>query len=113
MTSALWTTPPIELLPRLRPTGTLQMLNLKKFASLLLPLVLLSACAKTEAPALIAADKLCRDWTHQQIRKADQIPDPTASQIEANNKSRPNWGCAYGKNESQTPPSSASVPARS
>lgn len=50
----------------------------------------------------MTAEELCRDWQHQQIRKADQITEPTAAQIEANNKSRPAWGCMYGKNRAKS-----------
>ena len=64
-------------------------------------LVLLSACAKTPPPALIAADKLCESWRHQTIRKADKLTEETAGQIEGNNKSRDAWGCKYGQNKAK------------
>ena len=64
-------------------------------------LALLTGCAKTEAPAPIASDQLCKSWTHQTIRKADQLTEDTASQIEGNNKSRPAWGCLYGENRAK------------
>ena len=73
------------------------MRNLKKCAALLASLALLTGCAKT-GQLVLTADNLCRDWQHQQIRKADTITEPTASQIEAQNKSRPHWGCQYGEN---------------
>lgn len=66
---------------------------------LLLP-VLLSACAGSPA-AIVNADALCRDWRHQTVSKADKITDQTATDIEANNKSRPNWGCEYGANKAK------------
>lgn len=72
-----------------------------KCAALLLLPVLLTACAGT-SPYVVTAESLCKDWTHQQIRRADQITEPTASQIEANNKSRPNWGCEYGQNRAKS-----------
>jgi hypothetical protein len=50
----------------------------------------------------VTADELCRDWQHQQISKKDALTEPTASQIEANNKSRPAWGCEYGANKSKS-----------
>lgn len=80
--------------------------------SVLLLLALLVGCGQTRPPATIAVDNLCRDWTHQKIKNADRLAEPTASQIEANNKSRPNWGCVYGKNESYSP-ASARAAARS
>ena len=77
------------------------MRNRKKLL-LLLPLpALLVGCAQTEKPAPIAASKLCGSWTHQTIKKRDQLTEDTASQIEANNKSRPAWGCVYGENRVQ------------
>jgi hypothetical protein len=68
-----------------------------KYALLLALPELLIGCAKTNL-YVVTAEQLCRDWQHQQIRKADNITEPTAAQIEANNKSRPAWGCAYGEN---------------
>lgn len=53
-------------------------------------------------PIVVTADALCRDWQHQLIRKADQLSEATASQIEAHNKSRPAWGCAYGENRAKS-----------
>ena len=75
------------------------MRNRKKLLLLLLCPVLLTGCAPTQVPAPIAASKLCGSWRHQTITKRDQITEPTASQIEANNKSRPAWGCTYGENK--------------
>ncbi len=72
-----------------------------KCAVLLVLLAALTGCAKTASHVLIA-EQLCKDWQHQQIRKADQITEPTASQIEAQNKSRPNWGCEYGENRAKS-----------
>jgi hypothetical protein len=39
---------------------------------------------------------LCSSWRHQTISKNDKLTERTAAQIEANNKSRPAWGCVYG-----------------
>ena len=64
-------------------------------------LALLQGCAQTPPYVLIATDSLCRSWRHQTIEKADNISETMASQIEGNNKSRPEWGCKYGKNESK------------
>lgn len=61
--------------------------------------VLLGGCSKT---VVVTADKLCADWRHQTVSKSDQITDQTASQIEASNKSRPAWGCAYGANKAKS-----------
>lgn len=76
------------------------MLQVKRCAALLLLPVLLSACAGSPA-AIVNADALCRDWRHQTVSKADKITDQTATDIEANNKSRPNWGCEYGANKAK------------
>lgn len=71
------------------------MTPIKKFAMLLPLLVLLSGCAQN---FVVTANELCQDWRHQTVSKDDQITDQTASQIEASNKSRVNWGCVAGKN---------------
>ena len=63
--------------------------------------VLLTACAATPKPALIAADKLCESWRHTTIRKADRLTEDTAAQIEGSNKARPAWGCDYGANQAK------------
>lgn len=76
------------------------MSKVKRCAALLLLPVLLSACAGSPA-AIVNADALCRDWRHQTVSKADKITDQTATDIEANNKSRPNWGCEYGANKAK------------
>lgn len=62
-------------------------------------LALLSGCAPREIPAPIASDQLCKSWTHERIRKADQLTEETAAGIEARNNSRPAWGCVYGRDE--------------
>ena len=64
-------------------------------------LALLSACAKTDLPAPIAANDLCRSWKHQTITKADQLADSTAAQIDGSNRARPAWGCEYGANRAK------------
>ena len=70
----------------------------KNGLTMLALLALLTGCAKTPPPALIAADKLCESWRHQTIRKADVLTEETAAGIEGSNKARPEWGCAYGEN---------------
>lgn len=74
----------------------------KLFGMLLPSLGLLSACVPIQQSAPIAVEKLCHDWRHGTISKDDKLTEGTASQIEALNKSRPAWGCAYGQNEAQT-----------
>lgn len=74
------------------------MRSIARFGFALLSLGLLSGCAAT-GTVVATAENLCRDWQHQKISKNDKLTDGTASQIEANNKSRPTWGCAYGRNE--------------
>lgn len=69
---------------------------LKCAIALVFPAALI-ACAPT-GQLVVTADHLCRDWQHQTISKADKLTEPTAAQIEALNKSRPNWGCTYGEN---------------
>lgn len=64
--------------------------------------MLLTGCAQTPVPAPIATDKLCQSWRHKTITKADKLSEPTASQIEGDNKARPEWGCEYGENRAKT-----------
>ena len=68
---------------------------------------LLSACCVTTAgiasagcttPMIVTADELCKDWRHQTVSKHDKLTQETAEQIEANNLSRPAWGCKPGEN---------------
>lgn len=47
---------------------------------------------------IVTAEELCRDWRHQTVSKNDRLTQETAEQIEANNLSRPNWGCKLGEN---------------
>ena len=77
-------------MPRTKPSVVLPLL-----------LVLLTGCEKTPPPALIASDKLCKDWRHKTINSRDRLTEETASQLEADNKSRPQWGCKYGENEAE------------
>lgn len=49
-------------------------------------------------PMIVTADELCRDWQHQTVSKDDKLTQGTAEQIEANNLSRPAWGCKQGEN---------------
>ncbi len=62
--------------------------------------MLLSGCAKT-GQLVVTADALCKDWRHKTVSKNDKLTDQTASNIEADNLSRPNWGCEYGQNRSK------------
>jgi hypothetical protein len=43
--------------------------------------------------ALIGTDELCRDWRAITVSKRDAMTEETASQIEASNQTRPEWGC--------------------
>lgn len=61
----------------------------------------LSGCAIFEKPVVISADKLCQSWKHQTVKPSDVISDATAAKIEGNNKSRPEWGCEYGKDKAK------------
>lgn len=72
--------------------------QMKTFALLLLSPVLLTGCAKN---IVVTAEELCKDWRHQTVSKDDRLTDRTAAQIEASNESRPNWGCAPGKNKAK------------
>lgn len=60
---------------------------------------LLSGCSGT---VVVTAEKLCQDWLHQTVSKNDKISDGTASDMEASNKSRPQWGCEYGANKAKS-----------
>jgi hypothetical protein len=71
--------------------------NPRKLLPLAASLALLTGCAGTPPPAPIAADQLCRSWTHSRIKKADKLTEETAAGIEARNASRPAWGCEYGE----------------
>ena len=62
----------------------------------------ISGCAQNQPPAPIATDKLCQSWRHKTITKADKLSEPTASQIEGDNKARPEWGCEYGENRAKS-----------
>lgn len=77
------------------------MRSIARCAFVLLSLGLLSGCAGTK-PLVVTAAELCKDWQHQQISKDDKLTEGTATQIEANNKSRPAWGCAYGENKAKS-----------
>jgi hypothetical protein len=62
---------------------------------MLASLALLAGCSS--GIAVIATEELCRDWRRVTVSKNDKLTDGTATQIEASNKSRPNWGCKYGE----------------
>ena len=79
-------------------------LDRRKPLLLLASLALLTGCAKTPPPALIAADRLCESWRHQTIRKADRLTEETAAGIEGGNKARPIWGCEYGADRAKPAP---------
>lgn len=68
---------------------------------LLIALGLLSGCAETPKPVPIATGKLCESWRHKTIKSADKLSEETASQIEGDNKARPEWGCEYGENRAK------------
>ncbi len=76
------------------------MQRILKFVIMLASLVLSSACSKT-LPRVVTAEEICRDWRHQTVSKSDRLTEKTASTIESGNKSRPAWGCAYGRNEAK------------
>ena len=71
----------------------------------LVSLVLLTGCGTIPPYALIARDSLCKSWRHKTLSKAEidalaRVPNADLpSQIEGDNKARPEWGCRYGKNE--------------
>lgn len=50
---------------------------------------------------VVQAEQLCKDWRHQTVSKDDKITQDTAAGMEASNKSRPNWGCAEGRDEAK------------
>ena len=87
-------------MPQDKQRGKL-MRKVKKLVLTLPVLALLTGCAPTNSLVATADQevraKLCRSWRHQTISKNDALTDETASQIEASNKSRPAWGCTYGK----------------
>lgn len=48
---------------------------------------------------IVTAEQLCKDWRDIKVSKQDKgITETTAQQIEANNLSRPAWGCKPGEN---------------
>ena len=49
-------------------------------------------------PVIVDAEHLCRDWRHKTVSKKDVLTQETAADLEADNLSRPNWGCKYGEN---------------
>lgn len=76
------------------------MRSIVKCASALLSLVLLSGCS-TIPYRVVTVEEMCRDWRHMTVSKKDVLTEETASGIEAGNKSRPAWGCQFGKNEAK------------
>lgn len=75
--------------------------KVKKLVLLLAPLVLLTGCLKT-LPLVVTVEELCKDWRHKTVSKQDRLTEQTASDLEADNKSRPNWGCEYGANKAKS-----------
>lgn len=71
---------------------------LKNITALLAAPALLTGCAKT---VVVTADQLCQSWKHQTVSKDDKVTNDTAAIAEGNNKSRPEWGCEYGKNKAK------------
>lgn len=61
-------------------------------------LIVLSASGCTNRYVITDAEYLCKDWKHQTVSKHDKLTQETAEQIEANNLSRPAWGCKPGEN---------------
>lgn len=52
----------------------------------------LCGCA-TQGIVFATSENLCQDWRAISVSKNDKLTEQTASEIEANNKSRPAWGC--------------------
>lgn len=59
--------------------------------------VTLGACS--HFPQITTAAELCKSWRHQTVDKADKLTQGTAEIAEGNNKARPAWGCAPGKDQ--------------
>lgn len=59
---------------------------------MLASLALLTGCS-TLPVAIVDRAALCQDWRAISVSKHDKMTEQTASEIEANNKSRPAWGC--------------------
>lgn len=51
--------------------------------------------------AFVNSAELCQDWQHKTVSKDDKLTQGTAASIEADNKSRPAWGCLYGQNKAK------------
>lgn len=47
---------------------------------------------------VVQAEQLCEDWRHKTVSKDDVLTQDTAASLEADNLSRPNWGCKFGEN---------------
>lgn len=61
--------------------------------------IAISGCS---TPVIVQADQLCRDWIVLTKSKHDRLTEQTASDMEASNKSRVNWGCAPDRNEARS-----------
>lgn len=57
-----------------------------------------AGCSLLGKPVIVTAEQLCKDWGHMTVSKHDKLTQETAEQIEANNLSRPAWGCKLGEN---------------
>lgn len=65
---------------------------------MLLSPVLLTGCSSLGPVVIADRAALCDDWREIRVSKSDRgMTESTASQIEANNKSRPAWGCKPSK----------------
>jgi len=58
----------------------------------------LGGCA--DKLVMISQKDLCeKGWKHQTVSKDDKLTQKTAATADGNNRSRPLWGCQYGRNE--------------
>lgn len=68
------------------------MKSILRYGLMLASPVLFSGCSTL--PVVIAdSAALCQDWRSISVSKTDKMTEQTASEIEANNKSRQAWGC--------------------
>ena len=62
--------------------------------------IALSGCAGGP-PVVAQAGQLCRDWIVQDRSKDDKLTERTASNMEASNNSRVEWGCDPRENRAK------------
>lgn len=74
------------------------MRKMLRFASALPVLALLSGCSGGSV-AIVDTGALCKDWRHKTVSKHDKLTERTASDLEADNDARVNWGCKPGENK--------------